>query len=98
MFSQDVKRKLAPSSAPMLKGYSRLMGKDETGTIQTLTTHIQLTATYSQMGRDKEARAEAAEVLRINAKFSVDFCFKRAVMKTQSEKDKTADALRKAGL
>ncbi|MGA2318277.1 MAG: adenylate/guanylate cyclase domain-containing protein [Thermodesulfobacteriota bacterium] len=63
-----------------------------------LWTHIQLTATYSMMGREKEARAEAAEVLRINPKFSVDWYLKRSLMKEQSKKDKTANALRKAGL
>ena len=34
--------------------------------------HLGLAATYSMMGREKEARAEAAEVLRINPKFSLD--------------------------
>jgi TolB-like protein/Tfp pilus assembly protein PilF len=34
--------------------------------------HVGLAATYSMMGREKEARAEAEEVLRINPKFSVD--------------------------
>ena len=63
-----------------------------------LWTHIQLTATYSMMGREKEARAEAAEVLRINPKFSVDWYLKWSLMKEQSKKDKTANALRKAGL
>ena len=38
----------------------------------TFSAHIDLTATYSMMGREKEARAEAAEVLRINPKFSLD--------------------------
>ena len=34
--------------------------------------HLGLGTTYSLMGREKEARAEAEEVLRINPKFSVD--------------------------
>ena len=38
-----------------------------------ITAHIGLAFTYSLMGREKEARAEAAEVLRINPKFSVDY-------------------------
>ena len=38
-----------------------------------ITAHIGLAATYSMMGREKEARAEAAEVLRINPKFSLDY-------------------------
>ena len=50
------------------------------------------------MGREKEARAEAAEVLRINPKFSVDTYAKRVTYKDQSENDKAVDALRKAGL
>jgi adenylate cyclase len=60
--------------------------------------HLALAATYSQMGREKEARAEAAEVLRINPKFSLDFFAKTTPMKDQSEKDKFFNALRKAGL
>jgi adenylate cyclase len=61
-------------------------------------SHIMLTATYSMMGREEEARAEAAEVLRINPKFSADFFAKTSLIKDQSVKDKIFNALRKAGL
>ena len=60
--------------------------------------HSGLTVTYSQMGREKEARAEAAEVLRINPKFSVDSHVKIVPYKDQSQTDKIVNALRKAGL
>ena len=52
------------------------------------------------MGREQEARAEAAEVLRINPKFSLDnyAAMMLAGYKDQSETDKVVDALRKAGL
>ena len=50
------------------------------------------------MGREKEARAEAAEVLRINPKFSLDSSAKAITYKDQSVRDKLVDALRKAGL
>ena len=63
-----------------------------------LWSHILLTATYSMMGRENEARAEAAEVLRINPKFSPDFFAKTAPLKDKSETDKIVNALRKAGL
>jgi adenylate cyclase len=43
--------------------------------------HIFLTACYSMTGREKEARAEAAEVLRIDPKFSVDYYAKVAAYK-----------------
>jgi adenylate cyclase len=63
-----------------------------------ILTHVSLAATYSMMGREKEARAEAAEVIRINPKFSLDLFAKRQVYKDQSETDKLVNALRKAGL
>ena len=63
-----------------------------------IPAHIGLAATYSMMGQDKEAHAEAAEVLRINTKFSVDSFAKILRNKDQSEVDKLVNALRKAGL
>ena len=62
--------------------------------------HYNLTATYSMMGREKEAREEVAEVLRINPKFSLDLWAKRGrqIYKDESEVDKLVDAMRKAGL
>jgi adenylate cyclase len=63
-----------------------------------LLAHVLLAATYSRMGLEKEARAEAAEVLRINPKFSLDYFVKTLPYKDQSEIDKVVNAMRKAGL
>ena len=63
-----------------------------------IIAHHGLAATYIMMGREEEARAEAAEVLRINPKFSVDSFAKILAYKDQSQKDKLINALRKAGL
>jgi adenylate cyclase len=63
-----------------------------------LWTHIHLTATYSLMGREKEARTQAAEILRIKPNFTVDWFVEKSVIKDQSIIDKIANALRKAGL
>jgi adenylate cyclase len=60
--------------------------------------HLGLAATYSMMAREQEARAEAAEVLRLNPKFSVDSYAKRMTLKDQSVIDDFINALRKAGL
>jgi tetratricopeptide (TPR) repeat protein len=60
--------------------------------------HMMLAATYSKMGREKEARAEVAEVLRINPKFSLDFFAKTSLYKEQSVRDNLFNALHKAGL
>jgi len=61
-------------------------------------SHLGLVATYSVMGQEEKARAEAAEVLRINPRFSVD---KFAVVipgKDRSRVDEYINALHKAGL
>ncbi len=63
-----------------------------------ILAHINLAACYSMMGREKEAHAEAAEVLRINSKYSLDSFAKTQAYKDQSETDKIISALRKAGL
>ena len=63
-----------------------------------ITAHTGFAVTYSLMGREKEARAEAAEVLRINPKFSVDYVAKTLAYKDQSVNDRVVAALRKAGL
>jgi adenylate cyclase len=63
-----------------------------------IRAHYYLAATYVMMGREKEARDEAAEVLRIDPKFSLDFLAKILPYKDQSRRDKVINALRKAGL
>ena len=64
-----------------------------------IMAHIGLGTTYSLMGREKEARAQAEEVLRINPKFSLDYFAKTgAPYKDQSQIDTIVNAMRKAGL
>ncbi len=63
-----------------------------------IMAHMHLAATYSMMGREKEARAEAAEVLRIDPKFSLDNHAKTIPGKDRSRIDNYINNLRKAGL
>jgi adenylate cyclase len=60
--------------------------------------HANLAVAYSMMGREKQARAEAAEVLRINPKYSVDSFAKNHPYKDRSQTDKVVNAMREAGL
>jgi len=60
--------------------------------------YLQLAATSNMMGREEEARAAAAEVLKINPKFSLGQYAKTIYFKSQADKERTIDALRKAGL
>jgi hypothetical protein len=50
------------------------------------------------LGRDEEAKAEAAEVLRVHPKFSLDYFAKVSPLKCQSVLDDNIACLRKAGL
>jgi len=64
-----------------------------------LSAHLFLAATYSLMGREKEARAEAQEAQRINPKFSIDYNLKITPFKDKSKFDKYfVKPLLKAGL
>jgi tetratricopeptide (TPR) repeat protein len=65
-----------------------------------LQAYRHLAATYIYLGHENEARAAAAEVLRINPKFSLDRYAKRFTRFTgnQAEHERYVDALRKAGL
>ena len=61
--------------------------------------HLDLVATYIYFGREEEARATAAEVMRINPKFSLELWAKRIVVyNDQSLQDRFIGSLRKAGL
>jgi adenylate cyclase len=61
--------------------------------------HVWLACAYAQAGQLEEARKEAAEVLRINAGFTIEG-FKRivAVHKDPKDAEHRLDGLRKAGL
>ena len=63
-----------------------------------LFIHLGLAHTYIKLGREEEARAEAAEVLRIYPKFSLEHYAKTLPLKDQSVADDSIACLRKAGL
>jgi TolB-like protein/class 3 adenylate cyclase/Tfp pilus assembly protein PilF len=70
----------------------QLFGADD------LMAHLWLAATYALMGREKEAHAEAAEVLRIDPTFSVESYGRRVPYKDQKVIDDIVSSMRKAGL
>jgi hypothetical protein len=57
-----------------------------------------LAVVYSELGQAAEARAEAAEVLRLNPNFSLEVHKKRAPIKDPVMLERHLAALRKAGL
>jgi hypothetical protein len=60
--------------------------------------HITLITLYIYAGREDEARAAAAEILRINPNFSLIKYAKQMPWKEGPKKERMLDALRKAGL
>lgn len=62
------------------------------------TAHLFLAAAYSLAGQDEKARVEAAEVLRINSKFSLEKFAQSVTYKNQEDKERLIGALRQAGL
>ena len=63
-----------------------------------LGAHLTLAAVYSELGREAEARAEAAEVLRLNPQFSLEIHRQRVPLKDPAMLERHLAALRKAGL
>jgi adenylate cyclase len=63
-----------------------------------LLAHIGLAATYGALGREAEARAETAEVLRLSPNFSPEVLRQRLPFKDPTLAERFLDHLRKAGL
>jgi len=63
-----------------------------------LGAHLTLAAVYSELGKEAEARAEAAEVLRINPKFSLEVHKERVPIKDPAMLERHIAMLRKVGL
>ncbi len=62
------------------------------------TAHLHLAAAYAQLGRMEEAKAEAAEALRIDPGFSVQRVAQRLPFKDAAALARLVDGMRKAGL
>ena len=60
--------------------------------------HIGLTACYAEMGRLEEARTQAAEVLRIDPRYSIGRYATVLTYKQPEHAQRSLDALREAGL
>jgi adenylate cyclase len=63
-----------------------------------LAAHLYLAASYSELGREEEARAELAEVLRSSPDFSLEGWGQRLPSKNPEEKERLLAGLREAGL
>ena len=63
-----------------------------------LPAHAYLAASYSQLGRHEEARAEAAEVMKLSPQTSMEAWRQRLPYKDQAVLERLFDGFRKAGV
>ncbi|TET85022.1 MAG: tetratricopeptide repeat protein, partial [Desulfobacteraceae bacterium] len=63
-----------------------------------LPAHVYLTCSYIELGRHEEARAEAAEVMKLSPQTSTEAWRQRIPYKDQAVLERLFDSLRKAGL
>jgi len=63
-----------------------------------LPAHLLLAASYSEIGREEEARAEVAEIERLNPQASLEALRSRLSYKDQAVSERLFNSLRKAGL
>jgi adenylate cyclase len=63
-----------------------------------LPPHAYLAASYSELGRHEEARAEAAEVMKLSPQTSMEAWRQRLPYRDQAVLERLFDSLRKAGL
>jgi tetratricopeptide (TPR) repeat protein len=94
LFSLGDAYRLTEQYEVAIAAYKRVLHRNP----DDMRAHIGLTATYSLAGREEEARAAAAEVLRINPKFSLEHVVKTLPFKNKADTELHIDSLRKAGL
>jgi adenylate cyclase len=78
--------------------YKQLLDRSRKGEFSALWPHSGLVEVYVELGREEEARAHAAEVMRIDPKFSLETWSKAQFFKDPAHLERRLDAKRKAGL
>ncbi|HEV8711804.1 MAG TPA: tetratricopeptide repeat protein [Candidatus Binatia bacterium] len=63
-----------------------------------MSAHLGLTCSYSDLGRYEEARAQAAEILRVSPNFTTEAWRRNQFWKDPAEMERHLNNLRKAGL
>jgi TolB-like protein len=87
-------------SLPLLvdKRYEEMIQTMNRMSPQQYYDHACLAAAYAYLGREKEAHAEAAEVLRLHPDFSIAVYAKQEPFKNPADLDHLLEGMRKAGL
>ncbi len=63
-----------------------------------MPAHLQLAGLYSDLGREEEARAEVAEILRMNPDFTLEGVRQKTPYSDQALLERSLESLRRLGL
>jgi hypothetical protein len=80
------------------KGYEEKIQTMNRKSVQQYYDHAYLAAAYAYLGREKKARAEAAEVLHLHPDFSIAVYAKQEHYKNPADRDHLLEGMRMAGL
>jgi adenylate cyclase len=78
--------------------YKKIFDRSQKGEGHFLLAQLGLAVTYIRLGKEEEARAYAAEVLKINPKYSLEGLRSKSRFKDPAHMERYLDALRKAGI
>jgi adenylate cyclase len=78
--------------------FKQLLERCRKGECTPWIGHIGLAASYTGLGREEEARAEAEEALKLTPKYSLEGVRKRSAHRDPAQRERYLNALRKAGI
>ena len=76
----------------------QVLERAQKGEYTPVFAHLGLSIAYMKLGKEKEARAHAEEILKTDPNFSVEVASKALQYKNQSDFKQIADALLMAGI
>jgi adenylate cyclase len=89
---------MADRKKEALTAFQELLQRAQKGEFPPLVSHLGLCAVYAELGKEKEARSHALEILKINPNFSVEEAKKVHRWRDPKYSERWLDSLRKAGL
>jgi TolB-like protein/Tfp pilus assembly protein PilF len=89
---------MAGRNEEALPVFNTLLERSRRGELPELYTQVNLTAVKILLGQEQEARQHAAEVLRLNPKFSLEWWSKMEFFKDRAQLERRLEPMRKAGL
>ncbi len=89
---------MADRKEEALTAFKELLQRAQKGEFPPLVSHLGLCAVYAELGKEKEARSHALEILKINPNFSLEEAKKVHRWRDPKYSERWLSSLRKAGL